>query len=93
MEMNIMNIKMEQMISKDLGIGIKQIRRSSWSELERLPQKKKSKAFRPKNIFIVGGNINLAENREMGKMTIELRSTYRKVIYKIKCLLRNKKNI
>ena len=93
MEMNIMNVKMEKMISKDLGIGINQIRESSWDDLERFPGKRRGKAFRPKNIFIVGGNINLAENREMGKTAVELRNIYRKVAYRVKCLLRNKKNV
>lgn len=91
--MNFMNRKMEQMISKDLGIGIRQIRKLSWDELDRFPKKIGEKSFRPKNMFIVGGNINLAENREMGKIRIELRNTYRKAVYKVKCLLKPKKNV
>lgn len=93
MEMDFMNSRMEQMISKDLGLGIGQIRKSSWDELDRFPKKKREKAFRPKNMFIVGGNINLAENREMGKVGVELRNTYRKVIYGVKCLLKSRKNV
>lgn len=87
-----MNKKMEAMISKDLGIGINKIRRKSWEELDRYPKRGRGKAFRPKNMFIVGGNINLAEKREMGKIGLELRNTYRKVMYKVKWLLRGKKN-
>lgn len=89
-----MNRKMEQMISKDLGIKIGQIRKLSWKELDRLPNKKiGERSFRPKNMFIVGGNINLAENREMGKLKMELRNTYRKAVYRVKCLLKYKKNV
>ena len=86
-----MNRAMEEMISRDLGLEIKKIRTSSWDELEKIPRKRE-KAFRPKDMFLVGGNINLAENREMGMTVLGLRNIYRKVIYKIKCLLRNKKN-
>lgn len=60
-----MNSKMEQMISKDLGVEIKKIREASWDELDRLPKKIREKAFRPKNMLVVGRNINLAENREI----------------------------
>lgn len=62
-----MNKNMEQMISRDLGMGIQQIRRMSWEKLDKIPRKRLEKPFRPKNLFIVGGNINLAENREMGR--------------------------
>lgn len=86
-----MNRAMEDMISRDLGLGIKKIRTASWDELDRLPRKKE-KAFRPKDMFLVGGNINLAENREMGTTVLALKNTYRKVIYKTKCLLRGKKS-
>lgn len=85
-----MNKAMEEMISRDLGLEIKKIRTSSWDDLCKIPRKR-GKAFRPKNMFQVSGNINLAENREMGMTVVGLRETYRKVIYKIKCLLRNKK--
>lgn len=85
-----MNRAMENMISRDLGLGIKKIRTSSWDELGRLPRKR-GKAFRPKDMFLVGGNINLAENREMGTNVLTLKNIYRKVIYKTKCLLRGKK--
>lgn len=88
-----MKKKMEQMVSKDLGIEIERIRKLSWDELDKFPKKKWEKPFRPKDMFIVGGNINLAENREMGTIGIELRNTYRKVMYEIKCLLMNKKNV
>ncbi len=86
-----MNRAMEKMISRDLGLEIKKIRTSSWDELDKIPRKRE-KAFRPKDRFLVGGNINLVENREMGMTALELRNIYRKVIYKIKCLLRDKKN-
>jgi hypothetical protein len=85
-----MNKAMEDMISRDLGLGIKKIRTSSWDELCRLPRKK-GKAFRPKDMFLVAGNINLAANREMGTTVLALSNIYRKVIYKIKCLLKGKK--
>lgn len=81
------------MISKDLGIEIGRIRKASWNELDRLPKKIGEKPFRPQNMFIVGGNINLAEKREMGKWGIELRNIYRKAVYKAKCLLVNKKGV
>ncbi len=86
-----MNKAMEEMISRDLGLEIKKIRTSSWDELGKIPRKKE-KAFRPKDMFLVGGNINLAENKEMGMTVLGLRNIYRKVTYKTKCLLRNKKN-
>lgn len=86
-----MNKEMEKMISRDLGLEIKKIRTSSWDELGKIPRER-GKAFRPKDMFRVGGNINLAENREMGMTVLRLRNIYRKVIYKIKCLLRDKKN-
>ena len=43
-------------------------------------------------MFLVGGNINLAEYREMGMTVLGLRNIYRKVKYKIKFSLINKKN-
>ncbi len=86
-----MNRAMGEMISRDLGLELKQIRTSSWNDLCKIPRKRE-KAFRPKDMFLVGGNINLAENREMGMTILELRNIYRKAIYKIKCLLKNKKN-
>lgn len=88
-----MNRQMEQMISRDLGIGVGRIRRLSWKELDKLSRKIGERPFRPKDMFIVGGNINLAEDREMGKIKIEVRNTYRKAIYKVKCLLKNKRNV
>jgi hypothetical protein len=88
---DFMNRAMEDMISRDLGLGIEKIRTSSWDELEKMPRKKE-KAFRPKDMFFIGGNINLSENREMGTAVLELRNTYRKVTYKTKCLLKDKKN-
>ena len=91
MEIDFMKADMEQMISKDLGIEIRQIRKASWDKLDKFPREKGKKPFRPKNMFIVGGNINLAENREMEK-GIELRNTCRKVAYKLKCLLTSRKN-
>lgn len=91
--MSFMNKKMEQMISKDLGIEIKKIREKTWGELDKFPRKGIEKSFRPKHMFIVGGNINLAENREMGKISLELRNIYRKVMYQFKCLLKNMKNV
>ena len=86
-----MNREMEKMISRDLGLEIKKIRTSSWDDLCKIPRKWE-KAFRPKNMFLVGGNINLAEKREMGMTVIGLRNIYRKAMYTIKCLLRGKRN-
>lgn len=86
-----MNRAMEEMISRDLGLAIKKIRSSSWDDLDKIPRKR-GKAFHPKDMFLVGGNINLAEYREMGMTVLGLRNIYRKVKYKIKCSLINKKN-
>ena len=83
---------MEEMIARDLGLEIKKIRTSSWNTLEKIPRKRET-AFRPKDMFIVSGNINIAGNREMGMADMEIRNFYRKVLYKAKCLLRNKKNV
>ena len=91
--MNFMLKKMEQMLSKDLGMDVERIRKESWNELDKLSGKKIGVPFRPKDMFIVGGNINLASGREMGKVSLELRNTYRKVIYKAKCLLMSKRNV
>ena len=82
---------MEEMISRDLGLEVKKIRTSSWDTLEKIPGEK-GKAFRPKDAFLVGGNINLAEKREMDMTALGLRNFYRKVIYNIKCLLMNRKD-
>lgn len=82
---------MEEMISRDLGLEINKIRMSSWDELCKIP-KKNEKAFRPEDMFLISGNINLAEKREMGMTMLELRNFYRKVKYNIRCLLKNKKN-
>lgn len=88
-----MNKEMEQIISKDLGVDIDQIRKSSWRKLDKIPRKIGEKPFRPQDMFIVSGNINLAEKREMGNLMVEIRSFYRKVMYQTKCLLRHRKNV
>lgn len=88
---DFMNKEMEKVISKDLGLEIKKIRTLSWDDLGKIPRKME-RAFRSKDMFLVGGNINLAENREMGMTVLELRNMCRKVIYKIKCLQKYKKN-
>ena len=75
---DFMNRAMEEMISRDLGLAIKKIRTSSWDDLDKIPRKR-GKAFRPKDMFLVGGNINLAEYREMGMTVLGLRNIYRKV--------------
>ena len=85
-----MNRGMEHLISKDLDMDISKIRESSWSELTNLPYKR-GRAFRPKNMFLVSGNINLAQNRTMGIYFVNLRNICRKVLYKIKCLLKHRK--
>ena len=89
-----MEKQMEQMISEDLGIDIDTIRESSWNELEKRQHKVKKlwePGFRPANIFLVGGNINLAQGREMGTFWLEIRCKIREVEYKLKCLRKNRK--
>ena len=85
--------RMEQIISKDVGMNIEGIRCSSWSTLEKQKKNFLEQPFRPKEMFIVGGNINLAENREMGKILLEIRSIVREVAFKIACLLKHMKNV
>ena len=87
-----MNKKIKQMISKDLGMDIEQIRHSSWEKLDKTHDKLIKLPFRPKDMFIVDANINLAENREMGTFLLEIRNIYRKLVHKIKCLMKNGKN-
>lgn len=82
---------MEKIISKDLKMPIGQIRESSWNKLEKRYYGIKEKAFRPKDMFIVGGNINLSLGREMGLTRIAIHEKIRKVNYRVKCLLKNKK--
>ena len=84
---------MEKIISNDLEIDIDQIRRLPWDSLEKLHDKKRQRPFRPKDMFISGGNINLAEGREMGMTSVNFRNYIRKVAYKIKCLRKNKKPV
>lgn len=78
------------MISRDLGMDINTIRESSWSDLLTRPRHTK-RAFRPKNMFLVSGNINLAQNRIMGMHAVNIRNNYRKGIHEIKCLLKRMK--
>lgn len=85
-----MNKGMEQLISKDLNMDISKIRESSWNELTNFPYHK-GRAFRPKNMFLVSGNINLAQNRTMNCYLLNIRNIYRKVSFEIKCLLRHSK--
>ena len=68
-----MNKGMEKMISRDLGMDINTIRESSWSDLLKRPRRTQ-KAFRPKNMFLVSGNINLAQNRIMGMHAVNMRN-------------------
>ena len=84
---------MEKIIANDLGISVDEIRKSSWERLESKSYHKCEKAFRPKNMFIVGGNINLSLKREMGMTRIHLSELRRKVDYKIACLRKNKRNV
>jgi len=82
-----MNRGMEQLISRELKIDINQIRKSTWDELLKRPYAKE-KAFRPKNMFLVNSNINLAENQTMGTRLLNIRNNCRKALYTIKCLIR-----
>ena len=85
-----MNKGMERLISQDLGMDIAQIRESTWCELLNAPRKN-GRAFRPKNMFLVSGNINLAQNRTMGTRLLNIRNIIRKALYEIKCLVRHKR--
>lgn len=84
-----MNKGMEELISKELNMDINKIRESTWNELLKMPRRK-GKAFRPKNTFLVSGNINLTENRTMGTWLLNIRNIYRKVLYEVKCLKHRK---
>lgn len=85
-----MNKEMERMISKDLKMNVDEIRKSSWDELSQRPYEHK-KAFRPGNMFLVRGNINLAQGRVMGTRLLNVRNTYRKALYELKCLMKPRK--
>lgn len=85
-----MDKQMESIISKDLKMPIGQIRTLSWDKLEKRYYGSKERAFRPKDRFIVGGNINLTLKREMGLTRVGINEKIRKVSYRIKCLLKNK---
>lgn len=85
-----MDKRMEKIVSKDLKMPIEQIRNLSWNKLERQQYGIKERAFRPQDMFVVGGNINLTLKREMGLTKIGINETMRKVKYRIKCLLKNK---
>lgn len=85
-----MNKGLERMISKDLNMDIDEIRKSSWDELTKKSYQRK-KAFCPENLFFVRGNINLAQNRIMNTGLLNIRNTYRKALYGIKCLIKLKK--
>ena len=87
-----MDKRLEKIIAKDLGISIEEIRETSWETLVGMRKKLGESAFRPKDMFIVGGNINLTLKREMGMLDITIREMIRKVKYKFKCLLRNKRH-
>lgn len=84
-----MNKGMEKLISDELNMDINKIRESTWNELLKMPHKKEE-PFRPKNMFLVSGNINLTENRTMGTRLLNLRNNYRKALYAIKCLTHKK---
>lgn len=83
---------MNQIIAKDLGITVEEIRKTEWNDLEKMPRNFNKIPFRPNNIFPINGNINLALNREMGMKKINFNEFKRGVCYKIKCLLRKMKN-
>lgn len=82
---------MEKIISHDLKMPIGQIRNLSWNKLDKWHYGIKERAFRPKEMFIVGGNINLTLGREMGFTKVGINEKIRKVNYRIKCLLKNKR--
>lgn len=86
----IMNKAMENLISHDLGMNIEDIREATWEELLKIPYNKTQKRFRPKNMFLVSGNINLAQNRTMGMRGLDFKNTIRKALYKIRCLMKHK---
>ncbi len=84
-----MNKGMEKMISKECNMDINEVRKSAWDKLIKKPYRKE-KAFRPKNMLLVSGNIHLAENRIMGTRLLNIRNNCRKVLYVIKCLTHGK---
>lgn len=86
-----MDKQMEKIISNDLKMPIEQIRDYSWNKLEKKPYEFKERAFRPKGMFVVGGNINLTLGREMGLTRVGVNERIREVKYRIQCLLKNKR--
>ena len=88
-----MDKRVEDIISRDTGVQITQIRKSSWETLEKKHYKRLEKVFRPQDMFIIGGNIYLSLKQEMGMTMININELCRRVKYKFKCLLKNKKNV
>lgn len=86
-----MDKQMEKIIAKDLKMPIGQIRNLPWNKLEKRNYGIKERAFRPQEMFIIGGNINLSLGRVMGLTRIAIHENMRKVNYRIKCLLKNKR--
>lgn len=87
-----MDKQMEQIISSDLNMPIEQIRELSWNKLEKRFYGIKERAFRPEGLFAVGGNINLTLGREMRMIRVGINEILRKAQYRVKCLLKNKRN-
>lgn len=81
---------MEEIIENELGISVDEIRKTEWETLEKRPRNVLKLPFRPRDMFQINGNINLALNRDMGTLTLRIREFKRGVCYKIKCLLKNK---
>ena len=86
-----MDKQMEKMFAQDLGISVDSIRNASWRELDKLSKRNKERPFRPKNMFVIGGNIHLAQNHTMGMTRINFNDFCREVIYQIRCLTKTKK--
>ena len=80
----------ERIISNDLRINPEDIRSMSWAELDKRAIKHKGRLFRPENLFVVSGNIHLANDETMGLTAIRIRDFFRGVRYRIKCLMRSK---
>lgn len=86
-----MKQKLETMITHDLGIQVSEIRKASWNDLERIKRIKKRDLYQPEGMFVVGGNINLAQGKEMDIKDLRLSTMVRRGVYFLKCL-RNHKN-
>ena len=80
----------KKIISDELGIYSDDISRSSWDELDKRAKRHRGLSFRPENLFVVSGNIHLANDDTMGMAAIRIRDFLRGVRYRVKCLMMHK---